>query len=242
MRLIVNDKQFGYPRNGNIILPITRADQLDSNNPRYEEPEFKAGYRELFMGGWNWERRDECSTEAARAVHPEESKFSNIGDWLDKMDCITQGLTGFVNLYYGWMTQEILDKPMIVNDDDIIRPVMEPVYKYTGRLIQLTEPLKLQKYYDTAFRDKTGVKATFATEDNFYKVRQLIAGVGDRFEQYPRFQFVTSEINAIINRLYADVHHVVVGCMLYFGEPMDIEYLQPTPVEKPKKNVVSPWL
>lgn len=243
MRLIVNNQRFGVPSNGNLILPITRADRLDSNDPRYEEPEFKVGYRELFMGGWDYGRRNECGSEAARSIHPEDSKFRDICDWLALMDNSTQGRTGFVNLYYGWMTQECLDQAMIFNDDDIIRPIMAPEYKYVGRLIQLTEPLKLQRQYNIDnFRDQIGVKASFVTEDNFYRVRQLIAGISDHFEQYPRFQFVTSEINAVIGRVYSDVHNVVVGCMLYFGEPMDIEYKQPAPVEKPKKIVVSPWL
>lgn len=238
MRLIVNDKQFGVPSNGNLILPITRADRLDSNDPRYEEPEFKAGYRELFMGGWDYVRRNECGSEAARSIHPEDSKFCDICDWLGRMDNTTQGRTGFVNLYYGWMTHECF-RPMAAWPDDIRQPMMAPVYKYTGRLIQLTEPLKLQRQYDI---DDIDVKASFVTEDNFYRVRQLIAGISDHFEQYPRFQFVTSEINAVIGRVYSDVHNVVVGCMLYFGEPMNIEYKQPAPVEKPKKIVVSPWL
>lgn len=233
MRLIVNDKQFGFPSNGNLILPITRADQLDSN---FEvEPEFKAGYRELFMNGWDPSRRDLCSYEAAQCVRLEISAVREIGDFLAKMDNTTPGRTGFVNLYYGWITQECLDQPMLVNDDDIIRPVMEPVYKYTGRLIQLTEPLKIE-------RDEF---PSFATESNFYKVRQLIACISDRFEQYPRFQSVTSEINTIARRVYSGVLEAAIGCMLYFGEPMNIEYKQPAPVEKPtkpKKIVVSPWL
>ena len=232
MCLIVNNKRFGVPSNGNLILPITRADRLDSNDPRYEEPEFKAGYRELFMGGWDYGRRNECGSEAARSIHPEDSKFSDICNWLALMDNSTPGRTGFVNLYYGWMTRECLDRTMIFNDDDIIRPIMAPEYKYVGRLIQLTEPLKIE-------RDGF---PSFANEQNFYKVRQLIAGIRDHFEQYSRFQFVTSEINAVIGRVYSDVLNVLVGCMLYFGEPMNIEYKQPAPVEKPKKIVVSPWL
>lgn len=228
MRLIVNDKRFGVPSNGNLILPITRANRLDSN----DEPEFKAGYRELFMGGWDYGRRNECGTEAARSIHPEDSKFCDICDWLALMDNSTQGRTGFVNLYYGWMTQECLNRPMTAWHDDIRQPMMAPEYKYVGRLIQLTEPLKIE-------RDEF---PSFANEQNFYKVRQLIAGICDHFEQYRRFQFVTSEINAVIGRVYSDVHNVLVGCMLYFGEPMDIEYEQQAPVEKPKKIVVSPWL